>query len=130
MLLVPKTGDTFNVSIRILTDNKSLRKKVWIILEGSVQNSMIKFYTPLIPALFLISLKRTSKAGISRYVDMRPSRRAFFSKLKYGVVNDPFITHYCFSFIILLSTTLDFHQNQIFLKLMIKTMVKGIIEIW
>ena len=37
-----KRENTLNVSVRFLTDNKSLRKKGWIIHEGSVQKSMIK----------------------------------------------------------------------------------------
>ena len=41
-------------------------------------------------ALFLINSKITSKASINRYAEM-----GSFSKLKYGVVNPPFITHDC-----------------------------------
>ena len=46
-------------------------------------------------ALFLINSKRTSKASINRYAEMGSPWRAPFSKLKYGVVKPPFITHDC-----------------------------------
>ena len=46
-------------------------------------------------ALFLINLKRTSKASINRYANMGSYWRVPSSKLKYGVVNPPFISHDC-----------------------------------
>ena len=45
--------------------------------------------------LFSINSKRTFKASINKYADMGSPWRVPFSKLKYGVVNPPFITHDC-----------------------------------
>ena len=45
--------------------------------------------------LFLISTKRIPKARINRFADMGTPWHATFFKLKYGVVNPPFITNEC-----------------------------------
>ena len=46
-------------------------------------------------SLFLINSKRTSKASINRYAEMKSPWRAPFSKLKYRDVKPPLITHDC-----------------------------------
>ena len=93
-----KIENTLNVSIGILTDNKSLRKKVQSSAKTVYKKTRLKIVIPLMPALFLINSKRTSKASINKYADMGSSWRVPFSKVKYGVVNPPLITHDCWLF--------------------------------
>ena len=83
------------MSIGILTDNESLRKKVQSSAKTVYKKTRLKIVIPLMPALFLINSKRTSKARINKYADMGSSWRVPFSKLKYGIVNPPLITHDC-----------------------------------
>ena len=52
------------MSIRFLTDNKSLRKKIESSAKTVYKKNMI------MSALFLINSKRTSKARIKRYTEM------------------------------------------------------------
>ena len=46
-------------------------------------------------ALFSINSKRTFETSINKYAETESPWRAPFSKLKYGVVNPPFVTHDC-----------------------------------
>ena len=52
------------MSIRFLTDNKSLRKKVGSNAMVVFKNALLKIVITLMPALFLINSKRTSKVNI------------------------------------------------------------------
>ena len=110
-----KRENTLNVSIRFLTDNKSLRKKVGLSAKTGYKKTWLKIVVLLISALFLINSKRTSKASINRFAEMGSSLRAPFSKLKYGVVKLPLITHDCWLFNNTFISVRNFHQNQIFL---------------
>ena len=75
-----------------------MEKKVESSANAVYKKAWLKIFIILISALFLINSKRTSKASINKYADMESTWRAPFSKLKYGVVNSPFITHDCWSF--------------------------------
>ena len=91
-----KREKTVNVSIRFLTDSKSLREKVESSAKAVYKKAWLKIVIPLMSSLFLINSKRTSKASIKRYAEMGSPWRAPFSKLKYWVVKPPFIMHdYC-----------------------------------
>ena len=90
-----KREKTVNVSIRFLTDSKSLRKKVESSAKAVYKKVWLKIVIPLMSSLFLINSKRTSKASIKRYAEMGSPWRAPFSKLKYWVAKPPFITHDC-----------------------------------
>ena len=89
---------TLNVSIRILTDNKSLRKKVESSTKTVYKIAWLKIVIPLMSALFFVDSKRTSISNKNKQVDMRSPWCAPFSDLKCGVVNPPFIMHGCWSF--------------------------------
>ena len=71
-------------------------------------------------ALFLINSKRTSKASTNRYADMESPWRAPFSKLKYGVVKPPFITHDCCLFNNTFIQCMKFSPKPIFFKTLIE----------
>ena len=73
-----------------------------------------KIVISLMSVLFSINLKRTSKGSTNRCADMGSLWRAPFSKLKYGVVYSPFVTHDCW--LIFLSSILNFYQNRVSLK--------------
>ena len=90
-----KRENSLNVPIRFLTDNESLRKKVESSAKAMYKKNMIKDCYSSMSALFLINLKRNSKASINRYAKMGSPCSVPFSKLKYGVVKPPFITHNC-----------------------------------
>ena len=60
---------TLNVSIRFLTDNKSLKKKVKSSAKVVYKKSWLKIVFPLVSALFLTKSKRTSKAIINKYAN-------------------------------------------------------------
>ena len=61
-----KRENTLNVSIRFLTDSKSLRKKVESSAKAVYKKAWLKIVIPLMSASFLINSKRTSKASINR----------------------------------------------------------------
>ena len=82
------------MSIRFLTDNKSLRKKVESSAKAMFKNAWLKIVIPFMSALYLINSKRTSKGSINKYANIRLPWRAPFSKLKYGVVNPPLIVNH------------------------------------
>ena len=66
---------------------KQCTKKAWL-----------KIVIRLMPVLFHINSNRTSKSSRNRYADIGWPWSTPFSKLKYGVVNPPFITHDGWSF--------------------------------
>ena len=111
-----KIENTLNVSIRFLTDSKSLRKKFESSAKAAYKQAWLKIVIPLMSSLFLINSKRTSTASINRYVEMGSRWRALFSKLNYRVVKPPFITHDCCLFNKTFIQCMNFDQNQISLK--------------
>ena len=72
--------------VRLLTDNKSLRKKFESSTKAVYKKVWLKIVIPI-----MSTLKRTSKASINMYADMGSPWCEPFSKLKYGIVNPPFI---------------------------------------
>ena len=54
---------TLNVSIRLLTDNKSLREKVESSTKAVYKIAWLKIVVPLMSSLFFINSKRTSKSN-------------------------------------------------------------------
>ena len=56
-----KRENTLNVSIRFLTDNESLSKKVEPSAKAVHKKTWLKIVIPLVWALFLVNSKRTSK---------------------------------------------------------------------
>ena len=79
---------TLNVSIRFLTDNESLRKKVQSIAKAVYEKACLKVVIPFMSALFLINSKRTSKASINKYADMEsPWKAPFQDYLKHIIEN-------------------------------------------
>ena len=83
------------MSIRFFTDNKSLREEVESSAKAVCKKAWLKIVVPLMLALFLINSKENSKASKNRYAEMEPPWLTPFSKLKYGVVKPPFVTHDC-----------------------------------
>ena len=61
-----KRENTLNVSVRFLTDSKSLRKKIESSARAVYKKAWLKIIIPRMSASFLINSKRTSKASINR----------------------------------------------------------------
>ena len=105
-----KSENTLNPSKRLMTHNKSLRKKVESSVKVVYKKAWLKIVILLMSALLLINSKRTSKAIVNRYAHMVSPWCVTFSKLKCGVVNSPFITNDCWSFYIFIQYMIENHD--------------------